>query len=86
MAQFERGLIRERVAAGMKTAKGQGKPIGRPKKVFDRAEVLRLRQQGLSLAQIARQMHLGHGTVIRVLQAAENRTGDTMHQPATTRT
>jgi putative DNA-invertase from lambdoid prophage Rac len=72
VAQFERELIRERVAAGMRTAKAQGKAIGRPKKIFDRTEVIRLRQQGLSLGQIARQMRLGHGTVVRVLQAAGN--------------
>jgi putative DNA-invertase from lambdoid prophage Rac len=54
VAKFERELIRTRVAAGMKTAKSQGKPIGRPKKIFDRAEVLRLRRQGLWLAQMAK--------------------------------
>src|SRR5207302_53730 len=40
VAQFERELIRERVAAGMRHAKERGtrsgRPIGRPRRVFDR--------------------------------------------------
>ncbi len=73
VAQFERELIRERVSAGMRNAKARGtrtgKPIGRPRRVFDRGEVLKLRQDGLSLAAIARQMQVGVGTVARVLQS-----------------
>jgi putative DNA-invertase from lambdoid prophage Rac len=75
VAQFERELIRERVAAGMKVAKAQGKAVGRPKRVFDREEVVRLRRGGSSIAEIARQTGLGHGTVVRVLQAAEDGAG-----------
>jgi putative DNA-invertase from lambdoid prophage Rac len=73
VAQFERELIRERVSAGIRNAKAKGtrsgKAIGRPRRVFNRAEVLRLRQDGLSLAKIAREMNVGVGTVARVLQA-----------------
>jgi putative DNA-invertase from lambdoid prophage Rac len=74
VAQFERELIRERVSAGMRNAKTKGtrsgKPIGRPRRVFNRAEVLRLRQDGISIARIARQMNVGVGTVARVLEEA----------------
>jgi len=73
VAQFERELIRERVSAGMRNAKSKGtrsgKAIGRPRRVSDREEVLRLRQDGVSMAQIARQMQVGVGTVARVLQS-----------------
>jgi putative DNA-invertase from lambdoid prophage Rac len=73
VAQFERELIRERVSAGMKNAKARGtrsgKPIGRPRRVFDRAEVLRLRQNGLAVAKIALQMRVGVGTVARLLNS-----------------
>src|SRR5262245_59282872 len=55
VAQFERELIRERVSAGMRSAKAKGtrsgKAIGRPRRVFDREEVMRLRQDGVSMAQ-----------------------------------
>jgi putative DNA-invertase from lambdoid prophage Rac len=72
VAQFERELIRERVSAGIRNAKAKGtrsgKAIGRPRRIFNRDEVLRLRQDGLSLAKIAREMNVGVGTVARVLQ------------------
>ena len=74
VAQFERELIRERVSAGMRNAKSNGtrsgKPIGRPRRVFDRDEVRQLRQKGLAIDAIARQMKLGVGTVLRVLQTS----------------
>jgi len=71
VAQFERELIRERVMAGMAHARKQGKQIGRPQKVFDRDELVRLRRQGQSIEKIARQMRLGAGTVVRALQSLE---------------
>ncbi len=46
VAQFERELIRERVSAGMKAAKTHGtktgNAIGRPRRIFNRDEVVRL--------------------------------------------
>src|SRR5450755_5161920 len=76
VAQFERELIRERVSAGMRAAKAHGtktgSAIGRPRRIFDRAEVVRLRAVGLSIGNIARQMHIGVGTVVRVLQTNGN--------------
>jgi len=73
VAEFERELIRERVSAGMRNAKAKGtrsgKAIGRPKAVFDRSQVVRLREDGLSVSQIARQLQVGVGTIARVLQA-----------------
>jgi DNA invertase Pin-like site-specific DNA recombinase len=74
MAELERNVIRERVRAGLEYARKHGtksgKAIARPKKVFDRDKVLRLRQNGLAIEKIAAQMGLGVGTVVRVLQAA----------------
>jgi putative DNA-invertase from lambdoid prophage Rac len=72
VAQFERELIRERVSAGMKAAKAHGtktgNAIGRPRRIFNRDEVTRLRETGLSIEKIADQMSIGVGTVVRVLQ------------------
>jgi len=68
VAEFERELIRERVQAGVRKARAQGKRIGRPRKVFDRDEVFRLRSDGVSIEEISRRMRLGVGTVVRVLQ------------------
>ena len=72
VAQFERELIHERVSAGMRAAKTHGtktgNAIGRPRRVFDRAEVVRLRAAGLTIGNIACQMSIGVGTVVRVLK------------------
>ena len=77
VAQFERELIHERVSAGMRAAKTHGtksgNAIGRPRRVFDRTEVVRLRAGGLSIGNIARQMSIGVGTVVRVLKVIEAR-------------
>jgi DNA invertase Pin-like site-specific DNA recombinase len=72
VAQFERELIHERVSAGMKAARKHGtkteNPIGRPRRIFDREEVVRLRRTGLSIERIAHKMRIGVGTVVRVMQ------------------
>jgi DNA invertase Pin-like site-specific DNA recombinase len=83
-AEFERELIRERTLAGQQryrqdyaagrvgktvsSRSGRNQPAHRPKKVFDREEVIRLRRQGRSYRQIAASLSLGVGTVVRTLQ------------------
>jgi DNA invertase Pin-like site-specific DNA recombinase len=71
VAEFERELIQDRVAAGMKHAKAKGKSIGRPRRVFSRDEVVRLRAQGLSIEKVARQVGIGVGTVVRTLKGTQ---------------
>jgi DNA invertase Pin-like site-specific DNA recombinase len=41
-AEMERGIIRERVCAGVRAAKAKGTRLGRPRRVFRRDEALRL--------------------------------------------
>jgi DNA invertase Pin-like site-specific DNA recombinase len=57
MAELERNVIRERVVAGMEYARRHGtksgNAIGRPKRIFDRGEVVRLRESGLSIEKIS---------------------------------
>jgi len=53
MAKLERDIIVERVKAGMRKAKEQGKRIGRPKTAVDIDGILSLRGQGLSLQAIS---------------------------------
>jgi len=49
VAEFEREMIRERTLSGIRVAQAAGKVVGRPKRVFRRDEVVRLRDvQGLS--------------------------------------
>ena len=63
VAQLERELIRERVSAGIRNARANGKKLGRPKTSVDRAQVMQLREQGQSLQQIATNLGIGYGTV-----------------------
>lgn len=73
VAEFEREMIRERVKAGMKSAKHRGIRCGRPKKTFDRQKVMDLHQAGESVRAIAEKLGLGRGTVHR-LTASQNGT------------
>jgi len=63
VAQLERDLIRERVSAGIRNARVSGKQLGRPRRVMNHAEVVRLRSGGASLRQIAAKLGVGYGTV-----------------------
>lgn len=53
VAEFERAVIRERCAAGRAAALDRGVQFGR-RPTLDRAEVIRLRSEGLSLAEVSR--------------------------------
>lgn len=68
-AQFERTLIVERVKAGLKRAKAEGRKLGRPRvdgKVT--AKVLALRREGKGMRKIARELGIGNATVQRILE------------------
>lgn len=70
VAQFERDLIVERVRAGMAHARAMGKRIGRPRAEVDVDCVVRLRQQGRSLREIARNLDIPVSRVRRALANA----------------
>lgn len=65
VAAFELEMIRERTLAGVRAAKANGKTLGRPKRVFRRDEVIRLRdEQGLSWRAIGRELGIPVMTVV----------------------
>jgi len=63
VAQLERDLIRERVNAGIRHARACGKQLGRPRRIVNRDELVRLRVEGASIQQIAEKLSVGYGTV-----------------------
>src|ERR1017187_9392621 len=67
VAELERSLIVERVRAGMRRAKFEGRHIGRKALVLDRAAILRDRGQGHSLGQLAKNYLVSRTTFYRVL-------------------
>ena len=68
VAELERNLIIERVRAGMRRAKLEGRHIGRNPLKLDHTAIQLDRCQGLSLRQIARGHKLSTATVQRVLR------------------
>jgi putative DNA-invertase from lambdoid prophage Rac len=70
-AEYERELIKERTVAGIRAAKAAGKVVGRPKRVFDRSEVVRLRDEaGLSWRSIAKQLGIPAMTAVDAYRQA----------------
>jgi DNA invertase Pin-like site-specific DNA recombinase len=65
IAEFERELIRDRVRSGIANARAKGKRLGRPRVVVDVERVSRLRTEGMSWPQIARQLGVSVGTVFQ---------------------
>jgi DNA invertase Pin-like site-specific DNA recombinase len=68
IAELERNLIIERVRAGMRRAKLEGRHIGRKALVLDRAAILRDWQNGQSLGQMAKSYLVSRTTIHRVLE------------------
>jgi DNA invertase Pin-like site-specific DNA recombinase len=68
IAELERSLIVERVRAGLRRAKLEGRRLGRPPLVVDREAVLRDREQGMSISQLAKQHGIAETSVRRLLR------------------
>jgi len=68
IAELERNLIIERVRAGMRRARLEGRHIGRNPLELDDEAIRRERCQGQSLRQIARGHRISTATVQRVLR------------------
>jgi DNA invertase Pin-like site-specific DNA recombinase len=67
VAELERNLIIERVRAGMRRARLEGRQIGRKPLDLDREAIFRDRQHGQSLGQIAKTHRISRATVHRVV-------------------
>jgi DNA invertase Pin-like site-specific DNA recombinase len=75
IAELERNLIVERVRAGMRRAKLEGRHIGRRPLDIDRAAVLRDRERGMSLTAIAKAHRISRAFVSKIVRDARNATG-----------
>ncbi len=70
VAQLERDIIAERVKAGLRRAKENGKRLGRPiGSAQDAGTIHKLKSEGLSVRQIAEALQTSKSTVARLLQA-----------------
>ena len=73
LAEFERGLIRERVKAGLEAAKKRGKKFGRPNALNDKAKEMALAMfnGGALKIDIARHFNVTRQTVYSLLKVVE---------------
>lgn len=71
IAEFEKNLIRERVKAGLETARKRGKVLGRPKVAVDVERALRLREEGRGWRKVARILGVPASTLRRAVAAAQ---------------
>ncbi len=70
VAELERSLIVERVKSGLRNARAKGKRLGRPHVFVDARRIAALRAQGLSWADVAKELGVGEGTAYRAAQAS----------------
>jgi DNA invertase Pin-like site-specific DNA recombinase len=72
VAELERSLIVERVRAGMRRAKLDGRRIGRTPLDVDRAEIVRDRLAGLSLTKVGEKRKVSRATVCRLVNESRS--------------
>jgi DNA invertase Pin-like site-specific DNA recombinase len=70
IAELEKSLIVERVKAGMRRAKLEGRRIGRAPLTVDRAAIVRDRLAGLSLTVVAKKHRVSRATVCRLVNGS----------------
>jgi len=69
IAQLERSLIAERVKAGLRRARAEGKRIGRPRLVVDQRQLQQIATQRLSIRAAAQVLRISPSSYLRLLRA-----------------
>jgi DNA invertase Pin-like site-specific DNA recombinase len=69
IAQLERSLIAERVRAGLRRAKAEGKRLGRPRVQVDQTRLTSVMRRGLSVRESARLLGISSSSYARLLRA-----------------
>jgi DNA invertase Pin-like site-specific DNA recombinase len=71
IAELERSLIIERIRAGMRRAKIEGRRLGRAPLSVDRNALVRDRLAGMSLTDVAKKYRISRASVVRVVRDAK---------------
>jgi DNA invertase Pin-like site-specific DNA recombinase len=82
IAELEKSLIVERVRAGMRRAKLEGRRIGRAPLNIDREQVVRDRCSGMSLTLVARKHRISRASVCRLMNESGRGPKGVTHQAA----
>lgn len=72
MAELKRCIIIERVRAGMRRARLEGRQIGRARLDVNRDQVVLDRRSGLSLTQVAKKHRISRASVCRLMKEANS--------------
>lgn len=75
IAELERNLIVERVRAGMRRAKLEGRQIGRRPLECDREGIIRDRKGGKSLTDVAKAHSISRAMVSKIVRQAKEAGG-----------
>lgn len=68
-SEFERGILSERVKAGLNRAKKEGKVLGRPIKVANVKAIIEGRNNGRTIRQLAGEQALSVGKIHQILKS-----------------
>lgn len=71
IAELERSLIVERIKAGMRRARIEGRRLGRAPLSVDRDALVRDRLAGMSLTDVAKKYRISRASVVRVVRDAK---------------
>jgi DNA invertase Pin-like site-specific DNA recombinase len=82
IAELERSLIVERVRAGMRRAKLEGRQIGRARLDINREQVVIDRRAGISLTQVAKRHNISRASVCRLMKESNNNSTAAVLVPA----
>jgi DNA invertase Pin-like site-specific DNA recombinase len=67
-AEFERGILSERVKAGLNRARIDGKTLGRPIKVANIKAIVEGRNNGKTIRQLSNEHNLSIGKIHNVIK------------------
>lgn len=73
IAELERSLIVERIKAGMRRARIEGRRLGRAPLDVNRDALVRDRLAGMSLTDVAKKYRISRASVVRVVREAKQR-------------
>jgi DNA invertase Pin-like site-specific DNA recombinase len=68
-AEFERELIVERTRAGLQRARREGRIGGRPRVIVNRAKVVQMYSEGMTMREIEEELSISAASVCRILKS-----------------
>lgn len=74
MSRLERDIIAERVKGGLRKARAKGKRLGRPNGSIDINRVIKRKEQGMSIREMAKELGLSRSKVERTLKISVSKT------------